>query len=161
MATGIRSSRAKSKSVMISSSLSLDVEVHDLEGVLLDEGPPRFDGVAHQHGEQLVGLGRVLDPDLEEAAALRVHRRGPELLGVHLAEALVALDREPVTGALVHPADEIVHRLERLLDRLELEVERRDVELLEMLVEVEQLRVLVGAYEVVAELDRPVAAVLV
>ena len=31
--------------------------------------------------------------DLEQAARLRVHRRVPELLGVHLAEALVAVDR--------------------------------------------------------------------
>ena len=36
----------------------------------------------------------VLDVDPQQGARLRVHRRLPELVGVHLAEALVALDRQ-------------------------------------------------------------------
>ena len=56
-----------------------------------DEGAARRDGVAHQAGEQLVRLGGVVDVHLQQRASSRVHRRVPELVRVHLAEALVAL----------------------------------------------------------------------
>ena len=52
-----------------------------------------LDVLAHQGREQLVGLGRVVEGDLEQDAVRRVHRGVPQLVGVHLAEALVALDR--------------------------------------------------------------------
>jgi len=48
-------------------SFFLDVEVHDLEGVLLNEGSAAVNGVSHQHGEELVGLSCVFDPHLKEA----------------------------------------------------------------------------------------------
>ena len=41
----------------------------------------------------------------EDGAALRVHRRLPELLGVHLAEALVALDVDP---AVLRPLEVVI-----------------------------------------------------
>ena len=66
----------------------------DVQRVRLDELAPRLDGVAHEDREDLVGLDGVLDAHLQEAARGRVHRRLPERLGVHLAEALVAVDRE-------------------------------------------------------------------
>src|SRR5262245_44123216 len=68
------------------------VQVGDFERVLLDELPARLDLVAHQDGEDRVRRDRVLDAHLEELAGLRVHGRLPELLGVHLPKALVALD---------------------------------------------------------------------
>src|SRR5215468_8115895 len=71
-----------------------DVEVTHVECVLLDELPPRLDLVAHQGGEDLVGLVCILDLDLEQRARLGVHGRLPELRRVHLAETLVALDLE-------------------------------------------------------------------
>src|SRR6202035_5949863 len=73
---------------------SLDVQVADVERVGLDELPPRLDLVAHQDGEDRVGLDVVLDPHLQEAAALGGHGGLPELLGGPLAQALVALDRQ-------------------------------------------------------------------
>src|SRR6476469_5839988 len=69
-----------------------DVEEADVLRVLLDEAAARLDVLAHQRGERLVRGGRVLEGHLEQRAGLRVHRGLPELLVVHLAEALVALD---------------------------------------------------------------------
>ena len=53
--------------------------------------PPRLDVVAHQDREHLVGDRGLLDRDLQQRALRRVHGRLPELLGVHLAEALEPL----------------------------------------------------------------------
>src|SRR5581483_3373764 len=71
---------------------SSDVEVGDVEGVVLDEFAARLDDVAHQGGEDLFRLVGVGDLNLQQAAGLRIERRLPELLGIHLAEALVAVD---------------------------------------------------------------------
>src|SRR5262245_64904755 len=73
-----------------------DVEVAHVERVLLDELPPRLHLVAHEGGEDLVGLVRVLDLHLQQRARLGIHRGLPELRRVHLTEALVALDLEPL-----------------------------------------------------------------
>src|SRR5215831_1569037 len=79
-----------------------NVEIADLERVLLDEVSTGLHEIAHENGEDLVGLDAVLDAYLEERASRRVHRRLPELLGVHLAEALVALDAETLATELFH-----------------------------------------------------------
>ena len=52
----------------------------------------RLDDVAHEDAEELVGFDGVLHLDAVDDAVLGVHRRLPELLGVHLAEPFVALD---------------------------------------------------------------------
>jgi hypothetical protein len=64
----------------------------------LDEVPPRLHLVAHQHREHPVGLDRVVDLHLQQAAHGRVHRGFPQLLGVHLAQALVALAAHRVSA---------------------------------------------------------------
>src|ERR1051325_1109130 len=88
-----------SSSAMCFASRISDVEASHLERVLVDELAPGLHFVAHQHAEDLVGGHRVLDAHAQQAAALGVHRRLPELIGVHLAEALVALDGEALLGA--------------------------------------------------------------
>ena len=70
-----------------------DVEVGHAQRVVLDELAPRLHVVAHERREDLVGADRILDLHLQQDALGRVHRRLPELLGVHLAQPLVALDR--------------------------------------------------------------------
>jgi hypothetical protein len=45
------------------SASSLDVQVRDAEGVFLDELAPRFDDVAHEPSEDLVGDVRLRDLD--------------------------------------------------------------------------------------------------
>ena len=80
----------------------LNVEVSDVEGVVFDELPPRLDGVAHQHRKDLVGFDHVVDPYFEQRALVGIHCRLPELLRVHLAQALVALDSEVFFGGGQH-----------------------------------------------------------
>src|SRR6478736_9189411 len=71
----------------------LDIEESHVLGVALDERAALLDVLAHEDREHLVRLGRVVEGHLEHQALLGVHRGLPQLLGVHLAQALVALDR--------------------------------------------------------------------
>src|ERR671911_1371187 len=84
------------------------IQVFHLSGVLLDKLFARLYLVAHQRGEKLISHRRRLDRDLEHRPVLRVHRRLPELLRVHLREALEAGD----TGVSVGP--DAVQRLSQL-----------------------------------------------
>ena len=68
-----------------------------------------LDVLAHQDREDLVGLGRVLDRDLEQDPAGRVHRGVPQLVGIHLTEALVALDRV-LLGQLLALLETVPHQ---------------------------------------------------
>jgi hypothetical protein len=87
----------------------------DVEGVLLDERAAGLDRVAHQHGEHLVGAHRVLHGDLEERARLRVHGGLPELLRIHLAETLVALEGRAFLRLFERRAMELVEVGDRRL----------------------------------------------
>ncbi len=78
-----------------------DVDPVGLGGVFLYELLAWLDGVAHQHGEHTVGSGSVLDGYLLEHAVLGVHRRVPQLLGVHFPETLEPLDPTGVAAALL------------------------------------------------------------
>src|SRR3990172_8745130 len=70
----------------------LDVQVAHFLGAVLDELPARLDSVAHEKAENGLGLDGVLGVDLEDGAGVRVHGGLPELLRVHLPQALVTLD---------------------------------------------------------------------
>src|SRR5579875_1596710 len=54
-----------------SPSYRSDVEEPDVLGVALDERAPRLDVLTHQHGEHLVGLGRVVHRHLGQDPAGR------------------------------------------------------------------------------------------
>jgi hypothetical protein len=60
----------------------------------LDEQTTRFHFVAHERLERLVGEHGVFHGHAQHRARLRIHRRLPELLGVHFAETLVALHHD-------------------------------------------------------------------
>src|SRR5262245_21376837 len=60
------------------------IEIANIEGVVLDELAARFDLIAHQCREHLVGLCMVLRADLQKRAILRIHRGRPERVGIHL-----------------------------------------------------------------------------
>ena len=92
----------------------LDVQVGGVQRVFVDEIASRLHLVSHQGGENFVRLHRVLDPDLQEGPLLRVHRRFPELLRVHLAETLVALDGITLFTGADHVIDQFCHRADRL-----------------------------------------------
>src|SRR5215472_8005745 len=72
-----------------------DVQEPDVLRVAGDERAAGLDVLAHQHAEQLVGLGGVVERHLEQDPLRRVHRRLPQFLGVHLAQALEALHAVP------------------------------------------------------------------
>ena len=87
--------------------------------------------------EDVVGLDGVLDRDPEQGPVLGIHGRLPELLGGHLAQALVALDGDALLALLV----EVVEELGLVLDDDGLAVGEDLVgrrELLELLVDLEQ-----------------------
>src|SRR6185369_6377388 len=90
-----------------------DVEVGHAERVLLDELTTWLDLVAHQRREDVVRRECVFDPHLHEPAARRIDGRLPELLGIHLAKAFVALDRLALARLIEQP-------LHRLLERTDL-----------------------------------------
>ena len=62
-------------------------------GVLNDVIAARLDFVAHQDGNAAVSQRCVLNRHLHQFALRRIHRRRPELFGVHFAQAFVALER--------------------------------------------------------------------
>src|SRR5687767_6721647 len=64
------------------------VDQADILGVVVNEVAPGLHVLTHQHREDAVRGDRVLHGDLEKRPLVRVHRGLPELLGVHLAEAL-------------------------------------------------------------------------
>src|SRR5690242_126586 len=68
-----------------------NVEVSYVERVFFDERPPKLDVFAHEHGEKLVrATRRILVANLEQRTCVGIHRRRPQLFGVHFAKALVA-----------------------------------------------------------------------
>src|SRR5215211_7575120 len=68
------------------------IQVLHLSGVLLYKYLARLDLVAHERREQLVCDRGRLDRNLKQRPVVRVHRRLPELVRVHLPEALEASD---------------------------------------------------------------------
>src|SRR6185437_16579580 len=70
------------------------------ERIVLDEFAARLDHVTHQLGEDVVGLVDLLDLHLQERARLGIERGLPELIGVHLAEAFVTLQRQSLATGL-------------------------------------------------------------
>src|SRR5919106_266120 len=79
---------------------SSDVEEAHVLGVLLDEVTTGLDVVTHEGREDLVGDRRVRLRDLEQCARRLVHRRGAELVPVHLAQALEPHELELATLVL-------------------------------------------------------------
>src|SRR5260370_30484609 len=83
-----------------------DVQEPDVPRVPGDERAARLDVLAHQHAEQLVGLGRVIERYLQQDPPRPVHRGVPQLARVHLPQALEplhALPRPRVLAAFGDP----------------------------------------------------------
>src|SRR4030095_4986939 len=71
-----------------------DVAVPHGERGLLGELAARLHLLAHEDREDALRLDDVLVRHAQQCAGLGVHRRLPELVRIHLAEALVALDHD-------------------------------------------------------------------
>ena len=109
-----------------------DVEVLDVESVFADELAARLDALAHERREDLFALDRVVDPHLKQAAQVRGHRRLPELVRVHLAQALVALDGRVLHGRGLQVRQHVERTLHLVRRPLALDHERRVVVLLQL-----------------------------
>src|ERR1700738_2195202 len=73
-------------------SESSDIQETNVLGVAGDEASACLDVLAHQDREQLVGGSGVVEGDLTQHPDRGVHGGFPQLLGIHFAETLVALD---------------------------------------------------------------------
>ena len=81
-----------------------DIKIPHVLGVLLDEFATRLRLTAHQHREEMIGLGTVVKSDLQQGPHFRVHRRLSELFGIHLSQSFIALHRHAGAGQLLeHP----------------------------------------------------------
>src|SRR6266480_2615631 len=91
--SGAKSPPIASSAIFMGNGLQrLNVQVAHGLGVRLDESFAGIDVGTHQDIEDLVRLDRVFDLDAEQHPVLWVHGRFPQLVGVHLAETLVAGD---------------------------------------------------------------------
>src|ERR1700742_1790524 len=70
--------------------------------IVLDELTARLDHIAHQLGEDVVGLVEFLDLDLQQRALVGVERGLPELPRIHFTEAFVALQRHALAAGIGH-----------------------------------------------------------
>ena len=100
------------------------VQVGDRERVLLDELAARLDDVAHQAREDLVGLAEVADLHLQQRAHVAVERGLPQLLGVHLAQPLVALHGDALAAGVVDGIEQRARAVHGRLGVLALELGR-------------------------------------
>src|SRR5215217_1428597 len=94
-----------------------DIQVRHQAGVALDEVAARLDLVAHEHREDAVRAGGVVDANPSEGAVAGVHRRLAQLVGVHLAEPLEALQADALLGDAQHRVAQLLEG-ERLLQRV-------------------------------------------
>ena len=69
----------------------LNVKIHDIFRISFNKFATRLYLFAHQERKGLIGRRRILHRDLKQRAVLGIHSGLPQLLRVHLAEALVAL----------------------------------------------------------------------
>src|SRR6185369_13123875 len=106
-ATVIVGAEVTSRPIAVGPVWFLNVEVRDAEGIILNELAARFDDVAHQAREDLVGDIGLRDFDAEQRAVRRIERRFPQLLGVHFAKTLVALDRETLSARGKHGVEQL------------------------------------------------------
>src|SRR5664279_877227 len=89
--------------------LLLDIKEANVAGVALDEAASTLHVLAHQDREDLVRGRGIVQGDLEQDAVMGVHRGLPQLLVIHLAQALVALD----AGFLGQPPSMAQSRLDQ------------------------------------------------
>src|SRR5665647_1152730 len=120
------SSSSSMGSILPSSVCRLsDIEEPHFLRVLLDERAARLDLVAHQHRKDLIGRLDVFHRHELEGARHGVHGGVPELVGVHLAEPLEALQLDALLGELHDLHAELLVALRLGLAIAEVQHERR------------------------------------
>src|SRR5262249_41187171 len=81
--------------------------------ILLDELAARLHHVAHQLGEDIVGVVGLLDLHLQERSSVGVERGLPQLAGIQLAEALVTLQGDVLAAYGGHGLDQADRAVDR------------------------------------------------
>ena len=79
----------------------LNVEIFDARRMFLDIFAARLDIVAHQKREHALGFDGILHRDLNHLAAFGVHRRFPQLMGVHFTQTFVTLNLKSLPAVLL------------------------------------------------------------
>ena len=92
----------------------LDIQIRYHQRVALNELATRFDMIAHEGSEYLIGAYGVVDLDLHEAPGIRIHGGLPELVRIHLTKALVALHMLATLGLREKPFISLLERFYRL-----------------------------------------------
>src|SRR5210317_317860 len=72
-------------------SLALSIDIGIL-GMLLDELPPWWNLISHEHGEDPVGFSSTVNGDLPQCPVLRIHGGIPQLFCIHFTKTLVSLN---------------------------------------------------------------------
>src|SRR6266702_1040411 len=85
-----------------------NIQIHDFQGVVLDELAPRFDVFSHERRENIFSRDGVFELHFEERARIRVHRGFPELRRIHFAEALEPRDGEIFLRVFHHVAQHVL-----------------------------------------------------
>src|SRR6266699_3758736 len=85
-----------------------NIQIHDFQGVVLDELAPRFDVFSHERRENIFSRDGVFELHSEERAGVRVHRGLPELRRIHFAEALEPRDGEIFLRVFHHVAQHVL-----------------------------------------------------
>ena len=83
----------------------LDIEIHRVECIALDELAARFNLIAHQSSKDLICRNGVFDLHLQQAPAFYAQRGFPELLRIHFPQTLVTLDVLTTLGLVEQPVD--------------------------------------------------------
>ncbi len=92
-----------------------NVEEAHLSRVGFDELPSRLHLVAHERGEYLIRRRRILEGDIQQRAYVWIHRRLPQLFGVHLTKALEALQVHAFFGQRQNRGRQLVKAVGLLL----------------------------------------------
>ena len=91
---------------MTSQRQFLNVEIDHFQRVVLDEIAARFDDIAHQGREHVLGLIAVFDPYLQQRPYIGIERRLPELFGIHFPQPLVTLNTDTLAAKREHSIEQ-------------------------------------------------------
>jgi hypothetical protein len=88
----------------------LNVKELDFESMVADEISPLLDVLAHQDTKKAVRFARVIELDVQQRPGGRIHRRFPQLVGVHFAQAFESLYLDAFTADFPHRRRNVAQR---------------------------------------------------
>src|SRR5215212_4998689 len=110
----------------------LDIEIGDGERVFPNEISTRLHDVAHELGEEIVGFVELAHLNLKKSAHVLIERGFPQLLGIHLAQALVALHGDALAAGGKNGVEKLQRTVNDGLLVLAAQLPRARIDLLKM-----------------------------